>query len=134
MRELNPIPTYSCLISALKDKIPNLAYLSVIESEEDKEKENVDWLRDIWKQNGGIFMSNMKHTRESGIKFAERGDMILYGELFISNVSFSLIQTPKIDFNETDFSLTCLFVFNITFLLLLLIKPPITRWGPQRAT
>ena len=91
MGEQNPIPTYTHLITQLKSRIPKLAYLSVMESEEDKERENVDWLREIWKKDDGVFVSCNKHTRESGLKFAEKGDLILYGELFISNVRFRVI-------------------------------------------
>ena len=88
MREADPVPTFTYLIQELKKQNPDLAFLHVVESV-DKEKESVDWAREAWKGDGkGIFLSALGHDRESGLRYAEeKGDVIVYGQKFISNVS-----------------------------------------------
>ena len=95
MGEVDPIPVYTHLVRTLKAKEPNLAYLSLVESDDDKQLENVDWIREIWKKDGGVFITATQHTRESGLKYAETGDVISYGQLFVSNVRFSFKLCAK---------------------------------------
>ena len=55
------------------------------------QKESIDWARKAWKGDGkGVFLNAQGHDRDTGLKFAEeKGDLIVYGQKFISNVSDS---------------------------------------------
>lgn len=87
MRMKDPVPTFSYLASELKKRQPGLAYLHAVEDHL-KIKSN-DFLRKIWQPNGGVFLSAGGHNRESAFKFAEeKGDVVVFGKMFISNVSF----------------------------------------------
>ena len=87
------MPTYSHLVSELRRRHPDLAYIHVVEPRVDgvmdkelHESKSNDFLRSIW--GNRPFISAGGHTRESGTEFADKyGDLIAYGRLFISNVS-----------------------------------------------
>jgi len=87
----DPVPTYSHLVSELRRRHPDLAYIHVVEPRVDgimdkelHDSESNDFLRSIW--GNRPFISAGGHTRESGTEFADKyGDLIAYGRLFISN-------------------------------------------------
>jgi NADPH2 dehydrogenase len=103
MRMKDPLPTFSHLVSEIKKRWPDLAYIHVIEprqnellSESALFKETVkarvdmsgsnDRLREIWAPRP--YISCGGYDRALGIKMAEeRGDIIAYGRPFIANVS-----------------------------------------------
>ena len=99
MKEENPIPGYSYLAAELAKRFPNLAYLHVVEPRvdellldipEDKRHDATkamsnDFIREIWAPRPLISAGG--HTRESAFEFAENGDLVAFGRLFISNVS-----------------------------------------------
>ena len=99
----DPKPTYSYLVSQLKQRFPALAYLHVIDPRVDtnwfdKEPDQVsstesnDFLRDIWAPKPFIRAGGF--NRESGIEEAEKGDLIAYGRWYMANVRriFSLSE------------------------------------------
>ena len=57
-----------------------------------------DFLREIWSPRP--FISSGGHTRESAFEFAERGDLVAFGRLFISNVSFLPRPRVQADLNS----------------------------------
>lgn len=92
----DPKPTFSHIVTALRDRYPNLAYLHVAEQRINgpaasdnrfSEEESNDFLREIWGDRP--YISAGGHTRQSGIEGAEKGDLVAYGRAFISNVSLS---------------------------------------------
>ncbi|KAF9078523.1 FMN-linked oxidoreductase [Rhodocollybia butyracea] len=81
----NPIPTYTYLISQLKEKYPNLSYLHLIQSRAlDNPAESNEPLFDIWSPRPLIVADGF--TRDAALSFAERdGFLIAFGKHFISN-------------------------------------------------
>ena len=47
-----------------------------------------DFIREIWAPRPLISAGG--HTRESALAFAERGDLVAFGRMFISNVSIHI--------------------------------------------
>ncbi|KAI9448666.1 NADH:flavin oxidoreductase/NADH oxidase [Russula earlei] len=89
----DPIPTFSYLVTELRRRHPNFAYLHVIEPRvsvvddrvlDPESKESNDFLRDIWA--GKLWISAGGFARESAIKQAdERGELIAFGRYYTSN-------------------------------------------------
>ena len=110
MRMKDPLPTFTHLVSEIKKRWPDLAYIHVTEprqnellSENALLEETVkarvvdvdisgsnDRLREIWAPRP--YISCGGYDRALGIKTAEeRGDLIAYGRPFIANVSSEYI-------------------------------------------
>ncbi|KAJ3994556.1 hypothetical protein F5050DRAFT_462708 [Lentinula boryana] len=94
MRMPDPIPTFRYLVTKLKEELPGLAYLHLVEPRINGSKTEVvdnivhtdsnDFLRDIWRPR--ILISAGNYTRETGMRTAdEKGDLIAFGRFFISN-------------------------------------------------
>jgi len=102
----DPVPTYTYLITQIIQRHPDLAYLHVTEKrlESQNKKHNAssdtfvaegaenDFIRDLWSAYGTNqrrLITAGGYTRETGMKVSQlKGDLIAYGRLFISNVSF----------------------------------------------
>jgi NADPH2 dehydrogenase len=88
-------PTYGHLVTELRNRYPDMAYLHAVEPRADgdgtsvtmKEHHSNDFLREIWGDKP--FISAGGYTRASGIAAAEeKGDLIAYARPYIANVSF----------------------------------------------
>ena len=102
----DPVPTYTYYINQIIQRHPDLAYLHAtekhIESPEKGQNTSADafisegtendFIRELWSTygaNGRRLITAGGYTRETGMRVAQRkGDLIAYGRLFISNVSF----------------------------------------------
>jgi NADPH2 dehydrogenase len=101
----DPVPTYTYYINEIIQRHPDLAYLHATEkrlgSPEGLYASNEvfvaegtenDFIRELWSAygtNGRRLITAGGYTRETGMSVAQRkGDLIAYGRLFISNVSF----------------------------------------------
>ena len=90
----DPLPQFTHIVQALKDQHPDLAYLHLIEpgvagaADADETRATVhqsnDVFRKIWAPRP--FITAGGFTRESAIAYADKGDIIAFGRLFISNV------------------------------------------------
>ncbi|KAJ7857540.1 NADH:flavin oxidoreductase/NADH oxidase [Mycena leptocephala] len=85
-------PTYGYLITELRNRYPDMAYLHAVEPRADgdgtsttmKEYHSNDFLREIWGDRP--FISAGGYTRASGIATAEKkGDLIAYARPYIAN-------------------------------------------------
>ncbi|KAE9406886.1 NADH:flavin oxidoreductase/NADH oxidase [Gymnopus androsaceus JB14] len=94
MRMTDPVPTFSYLVTKLKEEFPNLAYLHLVEPQINGSRtqhlDNIvstdsnDFLRDIWRPRP--FISAGGYTRATAMQIAdEKGDLIAFGRYFISN-------------------------------------------------
>ncbi|KAJ3926158.1 MAG: hypothetical protein NXY57DRAFT_756697 [Lentinula lateritia] len=94
MRMADPIPTFSYLVTKLKESLPGIAYLHVVEPRINGSKteraENIvqtdsnDFLRQIWHPKPLISAGG--YTRETAMQIAnEKEDLIAFGRYFISN-------------------------------------------------
>ncbi|KAF9022976.1 FMN-linked oxidoreductase [Hymenopellis radicata] len=94
MRMENPIPTFTYLVTQLRERHPDLAFLHVVEprvsgsADADAalvaETDSNDFLRAIWAPRP--FISAGRYTRASAMETAdEKGDLIAFGRYFISN-------------------------------------------------
>ncbi|KAJ7578132.1 hypothetical protein C8J56DRAFT_1111964 [Mycena floridula] len=91
MRMEDPIPTFTYLVSQIKERYPDLSYLHVVEprvSGDDDEtlgigKDSNDFLRKIWYPKSLISAGG--YTRETALLAAEKGDLVAFGRLFTSN-------------------------------------------------
>ncbi|KIY61336.1 putative NADPH2 dehydrogenase chain OYE2 [Cylindrobasidium torrendii FP15055 ss-10] len=97
LRMKDPRPTFSFLVSKIKKRHPNLAYIHVIEPRADLELEEGttddaleewdsgnDFLRDIWAPRPYISAGN--YTSESARAVADnKGDLIAFGRAFLAN-------------------------------------------------
>jgi NADPH2 dehydrogenase len=101
----DPVPTYTYYINQIIQRHPDLAYLHATEKRlESTHRPNAssdvyvaegtenDFIRELWSAygtNGRRLITAGGYTRETGMSVAQRkGDLIAYGRLFISNVSF----------------------------------------------
>ncbi len=90
----DPLTQFTHIVQALKDRHPDLAYLHLVEPENagarnmdtvrSEVRESNDALREIWAPRPLIVAGGF--TRESALQYAEKGDLIAFGRLFISNV------------------------------------------------
>jgi NADPH2 dehydrogenase len=92
-------PTYGYLVTELRSRYPDLAYLHAVEPRADgdgtsstmQEHHSNDFLREIWGDRP--FISAGGYTRASGIAAAEeKGDLIAYARPYIANVSFLAME------------------------------------------
>ncbi|KAJ3776842.1 NADH:flavin oxidoreductase/NADH oxidase [Lentinula raphanica] len=94
MRMTDPVPTFRYLVTKIKEDLPELAYLHVVEpringskteaSDNIVQTDSNDFLRSIWRPKP--FISAGNYTRETGMRTAdEKGDLIAFGRFFISN-------------------------------------------------
>ncbi|KAJ6601062.1 hypothetical protein DFH09DRAFT_1020324 [Mycena vulgaris] len=88
----HPQPTYAYLVTQLRDRYPELAYLHVVEPRADgdqsakvvKAGSSNDFIRDIWGDRRLISAGG--YTRETAIAAAEeKGDLIAFGRPYIAN-------------------------------------------------
>ena len=101
----DPVPTFTYYITQIIQQHPDLAYLHATEKRmESPQGHNAssdafmsegtenDFIRQLWSAygtNGRRLITAGGYTRETGMRVAQRkGDLIAYGRLFISNVSF----------------------------------------------
>ncbi|KAL4257046.1 Aldolase-type TIM barrel [Pleurotus pulmonarius] len=93
MRMEDPKPTFSCLVTQIRERFPDLSYIHVVEprvadmdirkDSDLSEDEEIDFLRKIWSPRPFVVAGG--YTRELALKGAEKGDIIASGRLFLSN-------------------------------------------------
>ncbi|KAH8109473.1 FMN-linked oxidoreductase [Phellopilus nigrolimitatus] len=86
MRMADPVPQFAHFAAELRRAHPGLAFLHVVEGH--RPGDSVDFLRDVWRagaQEGSVFLSCLGHDRASALRHAEKGDVVVFGKLFISN-------------------------------------------------
>ena len=89
----DPIPTFSEVVTRIRDDHPGFAYIHVLEPTADHrpdgENRNGDsnkFLRDIWGDRP--YIANYDFGRDSAIEMVEKeGGLVSFGRHFISNVS-----------------------------------------------
>ena len=97
----DPVPTYTYYINQIIQQHPDLAYLHVVEKRLEFQADTFvtegtenDFIRELWSTHGTDerrLITAGGYTRETGMKVSQlKGDLIAYGRLFISNVSFEL--------------------------------------------
>lgn len=110
----DPKPTFAYLVSQIKERYPNFAYIHVVEPRVDGVEVrdaiptdwNNDFLRDIWSPRpfisaGGFDLSSAKELADT------KGDLVAFGRKFIANVSrFRMIWGSLT--NDLSLSLTYL--------------------------
>ncbi|KAF7362628.1 putative inactive dehydrogenase EasA [Mycena venus] len=88
----HPKPTYAHLVTQLRDRYPELAYLHLVEPRADgsetvaviKEGYSNDFIRDIWGDRPLISAGG--YTRETALAIAqEKGDLIAFSRPYIAN-------------------------------------------------
>ena len=105
----DPVPTYSYYVKEIIRRHPELAYLHATEPtlKDDfiAEATENDFIRDLWTAygtNGRRLITAGGYTRETGLSIAQqKGDLIAYGRLFISNVS--CLIGPWVDNKRSTF-------------------------------
>lgn len=81
----DPVPTFSEVVTRIRDDHPGFAYIHILEPATAEESNK--FLRDIW--GGRPYIANSDFGRDSAIEAAEKeGGLISFGRHFISNVSF----------------------------------------------
>ena len=92
MRMTDPMPQFSHIIRRIRDEYPDFAYIHLVEPPVDEvvdmDPGSNDAFRRMWAPRP--FLSANGHTAESAARVAEeKGDVIVFGRYFISNVSFT---------------------------------------------
>ncbi|KAJ7159250.1 hypothetical protein C8R43DRAFT_882010 [Mycena crocata] len=105
----DPIPTFSYLVESLR-AFPRLAYLSLIEPRTaggttlDITTENAshsnDFIRKIWGDR--TLLSAGGYTRESAMKRAETGEIIVFGRAFLANPDLPVRLEKNIPLTRPD--------------------------------
>jgi len=91
MRMPDPVPTFTELVTRIRDNYPDFAYLHVIESIDATKSssdtaggESNQFLRDIWGDR--VYITNSGYNRDTAIEAVERsGGLISFARQFISN-------------------------------------------------
>ena len=88
----DPMPQFSHIIRRIRDEYPDFAYIHLVEPPVDEvvdmDPGSNDAFRRMWAPRR--FLSANGHTAESAARVAEeKGDVIVFGRYFISNVSFT---------------------------------------------
>ncbi|TFK72623.1 FMN-linked oxidoreductase [Pluteus cervinus] len=105
----DPIPQFSHVVTEIKRKHPDLAYIHVVEArvsgindvEVVLESESNDFIRDIWSPRPLISAGG--YVRESALKVAEeKGDIIGAGRWFISNPDLPVRIQKDIPWTKYD--------------------------------
>ncbi|KAJ6520563.1 hypothetical protein C8R45DRAFT_64209 [Mycena sanguinolenta] len=89
----DPKPTYTSLVTQLRDRFPDLAYLHVVEPRVDgsqtvdiQDGYSNDFIRNIWGGGERRLISAGGYTRESAMAAAdEKGDLVAFGRPYIAN-------------------------------------------------
>jgi NADPH2 dehydrogenase len=94
MRMADPVPQFTYIIQTIHDQYPDLAYIHLVEPPVDEvvdmDPGSNDVFRRIWAPRP--FLSANGHTAESAPRVAEeKGDVIVFGRYFISNVSAIIV-------------------------------------------
>ncbi|KAJ7157621.1 NADH:flavin oxidoreductase/NADH oxidase [Mycena crocata] len=112
----DPKPTYTYLVTQIRDRHPNLSYLHIVEPyahtrsgavAQPGERPSNDFVREIWGNRRIVSAGGYSDNRESGLRAAEeRGEMIAYSRAFIANVSDVLVirdgVSAKVNFLQPD--------------------------------
>jgi len=99
MRISDPKPTFAYLVTKIRERFPNLAYIHVTESA--SEDESNDFIREIWSPHPLITASG--YTREKALAAAEQnGDLIAFGRDFIANPDLPLRLKANVSLNIQD--------------------------------
>ncbi|KAH9062618.1 hypothetical protein EDB83DRAFT_2552082 [Lactarius deliciosus] len=84
----DPIPTYTKLVTSIRDSYPDFAYLHVIEITDlvgTVTRPPTKFLRDIW--GSRTYITNGGYERDTAIEVVEKeGGLVSFGRYFISNV------------------------------------------------
>ena len=120
----DPIPTFSHIVSYIRDSHPKLSYIHVVEPRSDPrfddsgvipEKINNDFIRKIWADRPLITAGG--YTRATALSVAEnKGDIIAFSRAFIANVSYlcmSLIVVNRLLQPDLPFRLQHNIALNI---------------------
>ena len=101
----DPKPTYAYIVSELRERFPELAYLHVVEPRADgtstvdvKDGYSNDFIRDIWGDRPLISAGG--YTRATAIAAAEKGELIAFGRPYLANVSSFC---PSCAISDSDF-------------------------------
>ncbi|KAI0744498.1 NADH:flavin oxidoreductase/NADH oxidase [Earliella scabrosa] len=108
MRMLDPVPTFTYLVSRLAADHPKLGYLHVVEpglaggaTVQVKAGESNEFIRNIWLPRP--LVSAGGYTREKALQVAEEtGQLIAFGRAFVSNPDLPLRLMKNIPLTEWD--------------------------------
>jgi NADPH2 dehydrogenase len=116
MRMPDPVPTFSEVVTRIRDDYPAFAYIHILEPtthhgkaaggkrENGKTKESNKFLRDIWGDR--VYIANSDFGRDSAIEAVEKeGGLISFARHFISNVSFCSFFVFLSKGRDIDFTL-----------------------------
>ena len=92
----DPIPTFTEVVTRIRDSHPGFAYIHVLEptnhhrpageSETEKNDDSNKFMRDVWGDRP--YIANFDLERDSAIELVEKeGGLVSFGRHFISNVS-----------------------------------------------
>src|SRR5579863_7645460 len=96
MRMPDPVPTFTEVVTRIRDDHPDFAYIHVLEptthhrpageSETGKNNDSNKFLRDVWGDRP--YIANYDLERDSALELVEKeGGLVSFGRHFISNVS-----------------------------------------------
>lgn len=106
MKQEDPLPQFSHIISSLADSFPNLSYIHLVEPRVngifDKvcpEGESLDFARQIWKKTGKPLFVAGGYTPENALEHmavpGHENDVCVFGRWYIANVSLIAIAAPE---------------------------------------
>ncbi len=90
----DPKPTFAYLVSQIKEKYPNFAYIHLVEPRVNGSSTRESWpaewsndfIRDIWAPRPLISAGG--YSRDLAMEVADKkGDLVAFGRVFIANVS-----------------------------------------------
>ena len=84
----DPYPTFAHFVREIHARHPQFSYLHGIEGHEPGDQ--LDFLRAIWRADPSasqVFFSASRHDRDTALATAVKGDAVVFGRYFISNVS-----------------------------------------------
>lgn len=101
MGMVDPRPTFGYMVTQIRDRYPNLAYLSLVEPRTDEifqypEGASNDFIREIWGERTLITAGG--YERQTAIATAEKkGNLIAFSRKYLANVGFdSVLRLARI--------------------------------------
>jgi len=99
MRSADPVPAFTYFVTQIKERFPNLAYISIVEPT--SVYESNDFIRDIWSPRPII--SANSYSRDKALAVAEqKGDLIAFGRDFLANPDLPLRLKANVPLNKPD--------------------------------
>jgi NADPH2 dehydrogenase len=92
----NPVPTFSTLVSRIRDEHPDLSYIHIVEPDEPGKQVGAvvrsnTFIRELWLPRPLIFANNFKRGTAIAVTQRDDGVLVAFARKFLANVGYPTI-------------------------------------------